>query len=224
MNVVQDSNPVTQFYSLLNPPAKDEQKSGVQAAQDRFLTLLVTQMRNQDPLNPLDNAQITTQLAQISTVSGIEKLNTTLQALSTSFGTNQAIQAATMVGHDVLVPGSTLALVDGAASAGLELQAAAEKVLVTIRDAAGKALHSVDLGAHPAGFIGLQWDGVTDSGATAADGVYSFSVAALNGDKKVAASTLGVGRVDSVIPSGQSVLLNVTGVGQIELSQVKQIF
>src|SRR5512143_4217969 len=86
----------------------------VDADTNKFMTLLVTQLKNQDPLNPLDNAQVTSQLAQISTVSGIEKLNTTLQSLLQSTSDSQTTQAAGLVGHVVLVPGSGLQLSSGA--------------------------------------------------------------------------------------------------------------
>jgi len=76
-----------------------------QGTEDRFLKLLVTQMKNQDPLNPLDNAQVTSQMAQLSTVTGIEKLNAALTTMSQSFASSQSLQAANMIGHGVLVPG-----------------------------------------------------------------------------------------------------------------------
>ena len=94
-------------------------KPAEQDLQDRFLKLLVTQMKNQDPLNPLDNAQVTTQLAQISTVNGVERLNATIQAIADSFTAGQSLQAAGMIGREVLVPGSTLQLTAGAARFGI---------------------------------------------------------------------------------------------------------
>src|SRR3990172_2141446 len=93
-------------------------KTAAQEQEDRFLKLLVTQMKNQDPLNPLDNAEVTSQMAQLSTVSGIEKLNTTLQAMSSSFASSQSLQAAGMIGRSVLAPGSSLSLQNGAAVGG----------------------------------------------------------------------------------------------------------
>src|SRR6476469_10812857 len=91
--------------------------------QDRFLKLLVAQMKNQDPLNPLDNAQVTTQLAQISTVSGIDKLNQTMNAMSSSFLASQSLQASGLIGHNVLAPGRDVLLQSGAGSAGVQLPA-----------------------------------------------------------------------------------------------------
>lgn len=197
--------------------------AGASEAQDRFLKLLVTQLKNQDPLNPMDNAQITTQMAQISTVSGIDKLNTTLQGMAASFGANQSLQAMGMIGHSVLAPGSTLQLQNGSAPGGVDLPQAADSVTVSVRDASGQLLHQVNLGAQPAGVLGFQWDGVTDSGASAAAGSYGFAVEAVQGGKKLDAVTLSSGTVSSVTQAKSGVMLNVNGVGAVALSDVKQV-
>src|SRR5215204_242231 len=124
------TNPVTAAADLINSfNQAGKQTSATAGLQDRFLKLLVTQMKNQDPLNPLDNAQVTTQLAQISTVNGIEKLNATIEAMASSFTSGQSLQAATMIGKDVLVPGSTLQLA-GSSVFGVELAQAADQVKV----------------------------------------------------------------------------------------------
>jgi len=88
-------------------------QNATQASQDRFLTLLVTQLKNQDPLNPMDNSQVTSQMAQLSTVSGIEKLNSTVNTLSQSFKSGQNLQAANMIGRGVIAPGNRIGLIDG---------------------------------------------------------------------------------------------------------------
>ena len=119
--------------------------------QDRFMKLLVAQMKNQDPLNPMDNAQMTSQIAQINTVSGIEKLNTTVDSLRASFVSLQAQGAAQLVGRDVLVEGSGLNLVNGAARAGLDLDGSASAVKVEILDSAGRTVQTMNLGPLPAG-------------------------------------------------------------------------
>ena len=106
---VQPTNTVTaDLLATMN--GKKTAATTAEDAQDRFMTLLVTQMKNQDPLNPLDNAQVTSQLAQLSTVTGIDKLNVTLQALQGSYQASQALQATDMIGRGVLVPGSTVTL------------------------------------------------------------------------------------------------------------------
>jgi len=205
------------------PPAAASGTSATNDAQDRFLTLLVTQLKNQDPLNPMDNAQITSQMAQISTVSGIDKLNTTLQSMAASFSAGQSLQATSMIGHSVFVPGSTLQLASGAAPFGVDLARAADSVVVTIRDGSGQVVHKVDLGAQAAGVLGFQWDGVADSGANAAPGSYSFAVTAVQGGKPITATALALGLVSGVTQGANGTALKVNGMGSVALSDVKQV-
>lgn len=187
--------------------------------QDRFLRLLVTQMKNQDPLNPLDNAQVTTQMAQLSTVSGIEKLNATLEAFTRA----QAFQAVGMIGHHVLAPGDFVSLNGGAGVAGYELASAADSVKVKIFDAKGNLVRDLDLGKQDEGVGVFQWDGMTNAGTAAPDGAYGFSVSAsLDGDA-VTAQALAVGSVQSVLMDGVGPALSVDGMGLVDLSEVKQI-
>lgn len=199
-------------------------KTATQDSEDRFLKLLVTQMKNQDPLNPLDNAEVTSQMAQLSTVSGIEKLNTTLQAMSTSFTSTQSLQAASMIGRSVLAPGSRLQLQDGVAVGGFALPQSVDSAVVKIKDAAGNVLHSVNMGAQNAGNVLFQWDGMTDSGTSAVNGVYTFEVSAVQGGKKVTADALTISRVDSVSLGTTGVTLNTDILGSVDISKVKQIF
>lgn len=221
-NTIQNSDIPS---SLALTPGKSSAKPGAEDPQDRFLKLLVTQMKNQDPLNPLDNAQVTSQLAQISTVNGIERLNATLQAMVSGFAANQSLEAAAMIGRGVLAPGSALTLENGIAIGGVDLPQTVDRLVVSIKDSAGIVVHSVDLGPKPQGVTAFQWDGVTDSGAGAAGGNYSFSVSAQQGNNKVEAGTLAFGRVNSVAPGapGQGPVLDVGGLGLIGLSAIRQI-
>src|SRR3989338_717076 len=119
VNATQDTNSAAALFASLNANAGSTAKASSAAdTQDRFLKLLVTQMKNQDPLNPMDSAQVTSQMAQLSTVTGIDKLNATLQALSDSMIGNQSLQAASMIGHAVLVPGQATDLVNGGGYGG----------------------------------------------------------------------------------------------------------
>ena len=199
-------------------------KTTAQESEDRFLKLLVAQMKNQDPLNPLDNAQVTSQMAQLSTVSGIEKLNASLQTMSNSFAASQSLQAAGMIGRSVLAPGSGLLLQNGAAAGGFELSQSVDRAVVTIKGAAGNVLASVNIGAQQAGNVMFQWDGVTDSGASAADGAYTFEVSATQGGQKVAATSLALGKVGSVSLGASGVMLNTDVLGSLDVTKVKQIF
>lgn len=210
------------LMTAMNGAAASQASSAAQA-QDRFMTLLVTQMKNQDPLNPLDNAQVTSQLAQLSTVTGIDKLNTTLEALQDSYRASQSLQAAGMIGHGVLVPGSAVALSGGRAALGIELAEPADQVTVTIRDAVGNPVRSMELGGQDAGTVPLAWDGRTDAGAAAADGPYNFEVAAKRSGERVPATGLAFGEVISVSTSAQGVRLNIQGIGAASLADVRQI-
>ena len=191
--------------------------------QDRFLKLLVTQMKNQDPLNPLDNAQVTSQMAQLSTVSGIDKLNATVQALSDSMTAAQSLQAAAMIGHAALVPGSQINMAGGKSDAALEMTQPADKVTVTITDAGGNVVRTLQLGAQDSGTIGFQWDGKDDTGAVVADGTYKFSASAELSGKKSTPTTLSYGLVESVSLTPFGPMLNMGSLGDVGLDQVRQI-
>ncbi len=197
--------------------------SSVQAMQNQFLTLLVTQMQNQDPLNPMDNSQITTQLAQLSTVNGIDNLNTTMNSLSAAMLSSQVLQSAGLIGKQVLSPGSSMNLQNGVASYGVDLPQAVDNLTVTITDSAGNTVKTMNLGAENAGTLSLSWDGSTNSGAKAANGTYQFSVKASQGGSSVAATTLMQDTVNSVSQNAQGVMLNLSNSGAVALSSVKQI-
>lgn len=198
-------------------------KNTVAESQDRFLKLLVTQMKNQDPLNPMDNAQVTSQMAQLSTVSGIDKLNATLQALSSSMIASQSMQAANMIGHVVMVPGSSMELVNGKGSAAVDLSQPADSVSVAVSDASGKVVRNMQLGSQGSGAMPFQWDGMNDAGQLLADGSYKFTATAQLGGVKSNASTMSYGLVSSVMQGTQGATLNVGALGEVSLASVKQI-
>jgi flagellar basal-body rod modification protein FlgD len=191
--------------------------------QDRFLNLLVAQISNQDPLNPMDNAQLTSQLAQISTVTGIEGVNTTLSSLVNSLGEAQAMQSADMIGKAVLVPGKNLTLTKGAAYAGVKLEGDADQVTVTIKDAKGKVIATETLGEQKAGNVSFSWDGKTNDGTTAADGDYTFTVAAVRGSDKVTAEALQYGTVSAVTRASDGFALDLGALGSFKFSDVQQV-
>ena len=210
--------------------------STANATQDRFLKLLVTQLQNQDPLNPMDNAQMTTQLAQISTVTGIDKLNTTLNSMIDSVASSQNVQTADMIGKSVLVAGSKLVLSSSTATdstgkevttktavGGVKLATAADSVTVTVKDSSGNVVSVQNLGAQKAGVFNYSWDGTTDAKTIAADGTYSISVSALQGTNKVEATAMQFGTVSALVRSGSTFLLDLGSLGKVALSDVQQI-
>lgn len=193
------------------------------SSSDQFLKMLVAQLKNQDPLHPMDNAQVTSQMAQLSTVDGISKLNATLSTMSMGVNATQALQAASLVGSQVLVDGNSMQLSGGQAGAGYQLDAAADNVTVTVKGPSGEVVYNARLGRQPAGLSVFNWDGTSNAGAKAVDGTYSFSITAANGAASVAAATLSLGRVDGVTPSASGTTLTVGGLGETPLANVKHI-
>ena len=195
MNSVQQTNSQTvSSVTTTGITAKKEAEN----PQDRFLKLLVTQMKNQDPLKPLDNTEVTSQLAQISTVTGIDKLNTTLQLLTSDFEDSQSIAATEMIGHSAFVPGKSISLDGDGAIAGIELAQPVDQLTVTIFDSSGIAIRKIDRDAQPAGISTIGVDGMTDSGTQAANGDYTFAVSAKQDGKDIKINTLSFGSVNSV--------------------------
>lgn len=220
MTTIQDPSPVSSQFGA----GATKGKNSTQETQDRFLSLLVAQMKNQDPLNPLDNAQVTSQLAQLSTVQGIENMNASLAALATSLGGNQMAQSANLIGRNVLVPGNAVSPVVLQDVMGFELTRPADKVTLTILDAAGAQVRKLDLGPREAGLNVLAWDGLTDSGTKAPGGAYQFKLNAVQGGQPVSALALHLGAVNSVSQGSQGVKLNLSGNESVGYADIRQIF
>ncbi|MBA3592101.1 flagellar hook assembly protein FlgD [Methylibium sp.] len=198
--------------------------SGTSAAKkddgtDRFLKLLVTQMRNQDPLNPMDNAQVTSQLAQINTVTGIERLNESIKSMSGQMFQSQALQGASLIGRDVLLEGNRLTVAEGKATAGFELASAADKVKVEILSPAGRVIDTVDLGAQNAGRNGFEW--AVPAGAST-DGL-TFRVVAKSGAAELTGTPLMTDRVNAVSTGGDSLKLELARNGTTPYGLIKAI-
>jgi flagellar basal-body rod modification protein FlgD len=186
-------------------------------AADRFLKLLVTQMQNQDPLNPMDNAQITSQMAQINTVSGIDTLNTTVKGLNAQFVQMQALQGAALVGRNVTLAGDKLAVEGGVGVGGFELAGTADHVKVEILSPAGRVVDTLDLGAQSSGRHGFSYDApnLPDNAP------YTFRVVATAGTIAVASTALMRDRVEAVSTQGDTLTLETTRSGPVPYGDVK---
>lgn len=199
-------------------------KSGADL-QNTFMRLLVTEMKNQDPTNPMDSSQMTSQLAQINTVSGIAGLNATMTSLATQLNASQQVAASGLIGKSVLSSGHDISVTKGSSSAfGVQLGGAASAVNVQIMDGGGKIVRTMKLDNQPTGMNTLSWDGKNDMGAKVADGNYSFKVNAANGEDPVTAAGLAQSQVQSVIqqPNGTAGLKLLNG-STTSLSSVAQI-
>jgi flagellar basal-body rod modification protein FlgD len=188
---------------------------------DRFLKLLVAQMKNQDPLNPMDNAQVTSQMAQINTVTGIDKLNTTVAGLSAQFMQMQAMQGASLVGHDVIVAGNKLDIdaALGVGQGGFEIQTPADAVKVEILAPSGAVIQTLNLGAQGAGMHSFDWPA---GSATDSSGL-TFRVTATAGGVAIASTPLMRDRVDAVTTNGNSFNLELEKSGSTPYASVKAL-
>ncbi len=217
-------------YSTSTAASSSSTTSNSIASQDQFLKLLVAQLQAQDPLNPMDNAQMTTQLAQISTVEGVNKLNTTVTSMLDQLGTVDQLNATSMIGHTVLVEGDRMQLSyddDGTAVAGggVTLASAAANVKVEIKDANGNVVDTIDLGELDAGNHVFTWDGKSSSDATMTAGNYTFNVVATNNGKEVTATELNFGRVDAVLRDANGTLqLSLGGLGLYKQDDIRQLY
>jgi flagellar basal-body rod modification protein FlgD len=188
-------------------------------AEDRFLKLLVAQMQNQDPLNPMDNAQVTSQMAQIQSVNGIEKLNRTVEGLGTQFAQLSALQGASLVGRDVIVAGNQLTANDeGLPQGGFELASAADRVQVEVLNAGGRVIDTIELGAQSAGRHGFEW--TPPEGVEASLG-QRFRIVAKSGAATVSSTPLMRDRVDAVIAGGDQLTLELRNSGSVAYADIK---
>ena len=210
------ASPFAALAAATGAPATAAAKDSA-ASSDRFLKLLVTQLKNQDPLNPTDNAQVTSQMAQLSTVSGIEKLNATVASLASQFTQSQALQGVQLVGRGVVVPGDRLAIADGVAQAGFELAGPADGVNVEVLSAAGKVIDTLPLGALQSGLHSFHWPA---GAATDASGL-RFRVVAKSGTADVASTALMRDKVDAVATGGDGLTLELQKSGSVAYSKVK---
>ena len=222
-----------------SPTAVSNEESG-----DRFLKLLVTQLKNQDPMNPMDNAQLTSQMAQINTVAGIEKLNNsvasmtdklstqlaalnpsggldkleaTLQKMSGQFLQAQTLQGAGMVGRQVWTSGNALAVEAGKGMGAFELAGPADGVTVEVLSPAGHVVGQMDMGAQASGRRAFQWpvpEGMNPAGLT-------FRVNARSGADVVRANHQSADRVNAVTAGPEGLVLQLSRSGSTPVAQIK---
>ncbi len=209
-------------------------KKSNELGQAAFLELMITQMKNQDPLSPQSNSEFVAQLAQFSSVEGLEKLNTNFSSFTGNFMSNQALQASSLVGRSVSVEGTTSILADGGIVSGsYNLPASTKDLKINISDEKGAVVASIPIGSSTSGDHNFRWDGqnievdgqLLDWAPTAAakPGTYKFDVTATQDGKTTSLGTNLSANVNSVtLGTDGKLVLNLAGVGPIDMSKVKQ--
>lgn len=193
--------------------------------QEQFLELMIAQLKNQDPMKPMQNGEFLGQLAQFGTVNGIQQLQQSFAGLSASLQSNQALMASSLVGRSVLVPSAQAALGEGGAISGvIDLPVASARVALGIYTEGGALVRRIDLGARPAGHARFTWDGMSDGGQLLPPGQYRIRAESTDGGVTTAREALIAAKVDSVSLGGpQGLLLNLAGIGAVPLTQIRQI-
>ena len=194
-----------------------------------FLTLMLAQLKNQDPTSPVDSNTFLQQLAALSEVQGINGLNTSFATLSSSLTSSQALQASSLLGHQALVSSSTVTTSgSGTVTGAVNVPQTTSDVVLNISNSAGVLVKQIDLGAQSAGMANFSWDGTLGNGGKAPADTYTLSALYAGATQGgTAASTYVNGTVESVSlgsGSGSSgMTLNIAGVGSVPFSTVQTI-
>jgi len=215
---IQSVNPTA------TPAASNQTLPNQTVTQDDFLKLLIAQLQNQDPLQPMDNQQFAVQLATFNSLSQLIDIDSKLGSLQTAQGTTNQFNAASLIGKEITTNGNTLSLQSGTpATIGYQLGGNASKVVVNIQDSGGGLVRQLTLGPRNAGSQTVAWDGKNDAGNAVPAGVYAFEINAfdING-KQVSASGQVQGVVTGVSLNGSEPLLDIGDV-QVPLSSVTNV-
>ena len=206
-------------------PAAGLRKEMPQFGADQFITLMLAQIKNQDPLKPLEPAEFLGQLAQFSTVTGIQEMGSSVSDLVGSMRSSQALSGANLVGRDVLAPGD-IAVFDGTTSvrAAVEAPSGAERVEFVVRDASGAVVRRAQVQPSVSGVTEMAWDGRADNGTVMPAGAYRIEALSRFGARGESAQVLLLSRVDSVTldAAGRGIVLNTRN-GSLPLGAVRRV-
>lgn len=202
-----------------------ESKVKNELGQEDFLDLMVAQLRNQDPMKPMEDGEFLTQMAQFSTSTGIQELKDSFKSFSESMQSGQTLQAASLVGRSVLAPTGVGRLEEGGSLSGsVELPESSGNVEVRIFNQSGELVRSIGLGQQAAGTVPFKWEGLDDQGQALPAGEYLIEASADTGEGAEAVETLITTEVENVtINRSGGLLLGLNGGRTLELSEVRQI-
>ena len=191
--------------------------------QEDFLKLLMTQLQNQDPMEPMDNGEFMGQMAQFSTVEGITEMGESIDGLVGMYQGQQMSANASMIGKKALVDGNWAQLEGGKLAGAIDLTTAANDLRVDVKSETGELMASIGLGSKMAGVQEFSWDGIKQDGTTAPEGNYYLSASAVRDGQSTVPAMQVYGTVNSVQMKGGEVTLNVSGQGNVSFNNVKRI-
>ena len=219
---------IDQLKSLQESNKKTEESTGKQdLKQEDFLSLLTKQLSQQDPFKPVSNDQMIAQMASFATVDGIGKMNSQFESLNSSMTSNQALQASSLVGRDVLVPGAAGVKQDDAPMAAMvKLSQSIDNLFVRVEDEAGQLVRTFEVGAKPAGDTRVLWDGKDESGNPLPAGKYKVKASGLVEGESQEFPVSTYANVNSVLlgKGDGNVLLNLAGFeSPVRLAEVLEV-
>ena len=218
---------VDQLKSLQEQNKPNETTGKQDLKQEDFLSLLTKQLAQQDPFKPVSNDQMIAQMASFATVDGINKMNGQFESLNSSMTSNQALQASSLVGRDVLVPGAAGIKQDNAGMAAMvKLPQSVENLFVRVEDQFGQLIRTIDTGAHPAGDNRVEWDGKDENGNPLPAGKYNVKAAGLLDGESTEFQVSTYANVNSVLlgKGDGNVLLNLAGFDSpVRLAEVLEV-
>ncbi len=215
---------ITQYGQSANS-SSESGDSDDELGQAEFLKLLSTQMQSQDPFKPMENSDFMGQMAQFSTVSGIQEMQASMEKLASSLTSNESLQAATLVGRTVLAEGEYGQLTaEGPMAGAVELGSSASNVKVTILSQGGQVLEQIDLGQQSRGLVHFEWEGVDSDGERYPEGSYRVvAESQTQGAEAVTETTLVSGLVDSVTLGSGGAVVNIGSLGAVDFAKVREI-
>ena len=197
-----------------------------ESKEDQFMKLLIAQLKNQDPLQPQENGEFLSQLAQFETAAGAAELQESFDEFSSNMQSSSALQASSLVGRSVFAPGGIAQLETGQNVVGqVDLSASTTNLTLEITDAAGQLVKTIPMGTQASGEVDFTWDGTDQDGNSLPSGGYLVQATAVVGSDTIAQDVLVSAKVDSVTigQGGQGMKLNLAGLGSVDFSSVREI-
>jgi flagellar basal-body rod modification protein FlgD len=210
------------FRTLESTQEKEIARTSTLGKED-FLKLLMTQLQNQDPMEPMDNGEFMGQMAQFSTVQGVTEMGESIDGLVSIYQGQQMSANASMIGKKALVDGNWAQLEGGKLAGAIDLTTAANDLRVDVKSETGELMASIGLGSKMAGVQEFSWDGIKQDGTTAPEGNYYLSASAVRDGQSTVPAMQVYGTVNSVQMKGGEVTLNVSGQGNVSFNSVKRI-
>lgn len=209
-----------------DPELAEETGSSAEEIEDRFLALLIAQMKNQDPLNPLENAEVTTQMAQINSASALESINQQMSKMLARSDVANPVDAADVLGREVLVASDVLTVDEagGTATGGVHVPRLTSDATVEVFGSDGSVVRRISLGSQTAGVATFEWDGLSNAGDPVPEGQYAFRVITDGQEGTETLTPLAVSRVVGVTRGNDAVNLQLEGGSSVNTGDVFGIY